>query len=93
MTKLNFDLLDSKGLELNQISFDSIDGKFVKNLRLKLDITQIMLATYLGIAKKTVEKWEQGKNKITGTSARLLYLINKNPEILNEFLSFNQSNN
>ena len=51
-------------------------------------MTQNLLASVLGVTKKTIEKWEQGVNPIKGCSARLLYLINKNPAIIKEFYSF-----
>ena len=67
---------------------NEVNGEFVKNLRKKLNMTQNLLASVLGVTKKTIEKWEQGVNPIKGCSARLLYLINKNPAIIKEFYSF-----
>ncbi|MBR6515717.1 MAG: type II toxin-antitoxin system MqsA family antitoxin [Bacilli bacterium] len=67
---------------------NEVNGEFVKNLRKKLNMTQNLLASVLGVTKKTIEKWEQGVNPIKGCSARLLYLINKNPSIIKEFYSF-----
>ena len=61
-----------------------VDNNFVKELRKKLDMTQNVFASVLGVTKKTVEKWEQGRNPIKGCSARLLYLIDNNIELINE---------
>lgn len=90
MAKLNLIILDSaKTFEITYTNVDEIvDKEFVKKLREKFDMTQLVFATVLGISKKTVEKWEQGKNPIQGTAARLLYLLDKRPELLCELYSF-----
>ena len=63
MAKLNLSILDSaKTFEITYTNVDEIvDKEFVKKLREKFDMTQLVFATVLGISKKTVEKWEQGK--------------------------------
>ena len=65
-----------------------VNGEFVKNLRNKLNMTQNVFASVLGVTKKTIEKWEQGVNPVKGCSARLLYLISKDVSIVKEFYSF-----
>ena len=65
-----------------------VNGEFVKKLRRKLDMSQNVFATVLGITKKTIEKWEQGANPIKGCSARLLFLIDKNVDLIKEFYCF-----
>ena len=65
-----------------------VNGEFVKNLRKKLNMTQNVFASVLGVTKKTIEKWEQGVNPVKGCSARLLYLISKDVSIVKEFYSF-----
>lgn len=57
---------------------------FARNLRLKLKLSQRMFAKILGISEKTIEKWEQGKNPIKGTSSRLLYLLNLHEDLLDD---------
>ena len=54
---------------------NDIDFKFVKMFRLNFGLTQIALANLMGVTKKTVEKWEQGKNKVNGSSAVLFTLL------------------
>lgn len=59
-----------------------INKDYVRNLRIKLKLTQKVFASILGVSKKTIEKWEQGRNPVVGPAARLLYLIDTNPEII-----------
>ena len=51
-------------------------------------MNQAVFAEILGVTKKTIEKWEQGKNPVKGCSARLLYALNENPELINMFYVF-----
>jgi len=71
---------------------DEIDARFVRNLRDKLDMTQYVFASVLGVSKKTVEKWEQGANPIIGPTAKFLYLINEDPGLLNVFYQKSSQN-
>ena len=36
----------------------------------------------MGVKKKTIEKWEQGVNKVSGSSAVLLKLLRDDPELI-----------
>jgi DNA-binding transcriptional regulator YiaG len=82
--KLDLSLLDNA--ESYSVEFFDIDYKvnneFLKNLRKKFGFSQSFMAKILGVSKKTIEKWEQGKNPILGTSSRLLHLINIQPSLL-----------
>ena len=62
-----------------------VNNEFLKNFRKNNNLTQVRLANILNVTKKTIEKWEQGANPIKGTSAALLYLLNKKPELIKEF--------
>lgn len=78
-----------KKYHVEYIDIESIvTNKFVKELRQKLNMTQTVFAEILGVTKKTIEKWEQGKNPVKGCSARLLYALNENPELINMFYVF-----
>lgn len=76
-------LLESPRVEVTFADVN-IDKEFVKTFRKENHLTQIALANILGVTKKTIEKWEQGKNKIGGSSAVLLKLLNDNPTLLNQ---------
>lgn len=67
-----------------EVSFAEVkvDKEFVKQFRKNNNLTQLALSNILGVTKKAVEKWEQGANKVNGSSAVLLKLLNDNPELL-----------
>lgn len=96
--KLNKDfwkLFEDEGtvIEIDRPDFESIVNKnYIKDLRKNLDLTQKVLGDVLGVTKKTIEKWEQGKNPVKGPSAILLYLLDKDVKILEHFYSFGRVN-
>ncbi len=87
-TKMNLDILKNAKrrnytiIETNEI----VNGQYLKDLREKLNLSQSAVAHVLGVTKKAIEKWEQGKNPIKGSSSRLIYLINENPNIIDQFM-------
>lgn len=74
-------LLNSKKMEVSFAEV-KVDKEFVKQFRKNNNLTQLALSNILGVTKKAVEKWEQGANKVNGSSAVLLKLLNDNPELL-----------
>lgn len=94
MKKLDLSRFDkAKTFEIKYLDVDEIvDNNFVKNLRKKLNMTQLVFASVIGVTKKTVEKWEQGKNPVKGAAARFLYLLDLKPELINEFYVVNSYN-
>lgn len=83
---LNWNEVFSKdAYEFNFIDVDTkVTPEFARNLRLKLKLSQKMFAKILGISHKTIEKWEKGDNPIQGTASRMLYLLNKHEDLLND---------
>lgn len=67
---------------------DTVSPEDVKNLRSKLNVSQVTLARIFGISEKTVEKWESGHNPIKGTAAKLIYILNQQPEIADLIYTF-----
>lgn len=53
------------------------DAKTVKALRLELGLSQSVFAQVLGVAKKTVEAWEAGRNTPSGAACRFLEVLRK----------------
>jgi len=53
------------------------DAKAVKSLRLALGLSQTVFAQVLGVAKKTVEAWEAGRNVPSGAACRFLEVLRK----------------
>jgi len=56
----------------------------IKELRLSLLCTQVMFANMLGVQPNTVEKWESGITKPSGTALRILALIKNKQKIFLE---------
>lgn len=76
-------LLESTRLEITFADVN-VDRDFIKAFRKEYGLTQTALANMLGVTKKTIEKWEQGKNNVGGSSAVLLKLLNDNPNLIEQ---------
>ncbi len=61
---------------------EMIDSNKIKQIREHLNMSQTFFARILGVSKKTIEKWEQGKNPIAGTASRLIHILDKRPDVL-----------
>lgn len=86
---INIDkLLESKRVEIVFAEIN-VNGEYVKQFRKNHGLTQIALANIAGVTKKTVEKWEQGVNKVSGSSAVLLKLLNDNPQLIEQLYKVN----
>jgi putative transcriptional regulator len=59
-------------------SFDFPDPE-VKAIREKLGVPQEKFALLLGVSKRTVENWEQGRRHPTGAARSLLRLVEADP--------------
>ncbi|MBO6259304.1 MAG: helix-turn-helix domain-containing protein [Lachnospiraceae bacterium] len=57
----------------------------IRTIRNNAGMTQTTLAKYLGVSKKTVEAWENGRTHPTGPAYRLLEILEQGRE---EELSF-----
>jgi len=57
----------------------------IKQIRKKTGLSQVMFAGSLGVSPKTVEAWENGKNKPEGASRRLLEIVCDDPGFLQRF--------
>lgn len=53
----------------------------VNILRSNLALTQLEMATMLGVSMRTLQEWEQGRRKPSGPAQALLYAIQNHPEI------------
>jgi len=60
-------------------------GTKIREIRMKQNMTQKLLAAVLGVSIKTVEAWESGKNIPEGPAQRLLNLIDKDEKFLEKY--------
>lgn len=59
-------------------------AKAIKKLRNRLQLTQEIMAKTMGVSVKTVEAWESGRNIPQGPAQRILSILEKNPELLQD---------
>lgn len=57
----------------------------IKAIRKSTGLSQKLFAGYMGVSDKTVEAWETGKNRPSGTASRLLSMMEMNAELTKEF--------
>jgi putative transcriptional regulator len=57
----------------------------IKRIRQRTGLSQVMFAGSLGVSPKTVEAWENGRNKPEGASRRLLEVVRDDPGFLRRF--------
>jgi len=63
----------------------SFDTEDIKQIRQKTGLSQVVFAGSLGVSPKTVEAWENGRNKPEGASRRLLEIVRDDPGFLRRF--------
>ena len=58
----------------------------VKKIREKMGLSQFRFAMLIGVSKRTLENWEQGRRKPTGPANALLRALNADPKHVVEAL-------
>ena len=53
----------------------------IKSLRVEHGLTQKSFALCMGVTPQTVEGWERGSNKPSGSATRLLQMYDSDPDI------------
>ena len=53
----------------------------VKAIRAKTGLTQERFASVVGVSKRTLENWEQGRRQPTGPARALLKILDANPNL------------
>jgi putative transcriptional regulator len=61
-----------------------IQPEEVSAIRRRLNVSQSVFAALLNVPKVTAISWEKGRRKPTGAALRLLDLVRKKPELLQE---------
>jgi len=54
----------------------------VGRVREKSGLSQAQFAAALGVSKRTIEQWEQGRREPTGAAQTLLKIAERHPEVL-----------
>lgn len=58
-------------------------GTEIKKIRKKVRLTQLLFAKSLGVSVKTVEAWESERNIPQGPAQKILFILDKKPEVIN----------
>ena len=88
MNEIDFDALLASVEEMNQIvrgkkkpsRVTEFDEPHVKEIREQTGLSQARFAAMIGVSKRTLENWEQGRRHPTGPAKALLRIVNSNPE-------------
>ena len=56
----------------------------VAQVRLKSGLSQAQFAAALGVSKRTLEQWEQGRREPSGAARTLLKIAERHPKVLLE---------
>ena len=88
MNETDFDALLASVEEMNQIvrgkkkpsRVTEFDEPHVKEIREQTGLSQVRFAAMIGVSKRTLENWEQGRRHPTGPARALLRIVNSNPE-------------
>ena len=56
----------------------------VARIRLRGGLSQAEFASVLGVSKRTLEQWEQGRREPSGAAKTLLRIAERHPEVLRE---------
>jgi len=63
---------------------EPLRAKDVAAIRRQLNVSQSVFAALLNVPRVTAISWEKGRRKPTGAALRLLDLVRRKPEILQE---------
>lgn len=56
----------------------------IAGARLKAGLSQARFAALLGVSKRTLQQWEQGRRKPSGAARTLLRIVERHPKILRD---------
>ena len=65
----------------------TVPTNIVVDIRLRSGLTQAQFASILGVSKRTLEQWEQGRREPSGAALSLLKIAAKHPEVLVDLAS------
>ncbi|SEM47477.1 transcriptional regulator, XRE family [Syntrophus gentianae] len=57
--------------------------------RARIGLSQAQFASLLGVSKRTLEQWEQGRREPSGSAKMLLRIAEAHPEVLKEMVAEN----
>jgi putative transcriptional regulator len=82
--------LESRSNILSITPLHDYNNYEIKNIRTKLNVTQVAFAALLGVSKKTVEAWEKGTNSPNGPARRILELLCADNDLMTKYHILNR---
>lgn len=76
---------DIKAGRVGRIS--TVEVSPLASARLKLGLSQSEFAKMLGVSRRTLQEWEQGRRKPSGAAKSLITIAIKKPEVIKELLA------
>ncbi|ALG66453.1 NadS family protein [Beggiatoa leptomitoformis] len=77
--------------KMNSQQVTNFEEPIVKAIRAKTGLTQSRFADAIGVSKRTLENWEQGRRHPTGSARALLRILEADPKsvalLKSQFLS------
>ncbi len=70
--------------EMQQGQGVPIELSMVATTRLQVGLSQKLFAKLLGVSKRTLQEWEQGRRKPSGAAQTLLKIAQRHPKIFQE---------
>lgn len=64
-----------------------VDISPIVTARNVLGLSQSRFAELLGVSKRTLQEWEQGRRTPTGAAKTLLRVVERHPEVLRELVA------
>ena len=77
--------INARRVKLSIKPIHTFSNDDIKQIRKKTGLSQVMFAGSMGVSPKTVEAWENGRNKPDGASRRLLEVVRYDPGFLTRF--------
>ena len=65
----------------------TVEPNEVVQARQKLGLSQAQFAEALGISKRTLQEWEQGRRSPSGAAQALIRIAKRHPEVVREVLA------
>lgn len=81
---------DMKQGRFGAVWMDDGNGQYVRSevakVRLEMKLSQSKFAELLGVSKRTLQAWEQGQRKPSGSALSLLKIAQARPDVLRDVL-------
>jgi putative transcriptional regulator len=65
-------------------AFAGTTSFLIAGARLKAGLSQARFAELLGVSKRMLQQWEQGRRKPSGAARTLLELVERHPKVLRD---------